>query len=140
MGSHKAAKWCDRGFAAAFLVTKTHIEMPFSYLLDSLRETVRKASRAGQSPRHQTTHRHIDERLAGLRQPLVVFAHPPVLIRPRKRAFHHPPPRQHLEAFSWQELLPIDLYSLFGPLLRPRLQDLFWGGLLRTLDELHTPP
>src|SRR5215213_9982809 len=35
MGSHKAAKWCDRGFAAAFLVTKTHIEMPFSYLLDS---------------------------------------------------------------------------------------------------------
>src|SRR5215212_9409197 len=103
-------------------------------------ETVRKASRAGQSPRHQTTHRHIDERLAGLRQPLVVFAHPPVLIRPRKRAFHHPPPRQHLEAFSWQELLPIDLYSLFGPLLRPRLQDLFWGGLLRTLDELHTPP
>jgi hypothetical protein len=36
MGSHKAAKWCDRGFAAAFLVTKTHIEMPFSYLLDSL--------------------------------------------------------------------------------------------------------
>jgi hypothetical protein len=42
MGSHKAAEWCDRGFAAAFLVTKTHIEMPFSYLLDSHSETVWK--------------------------------------------------------------------------------------------------
>jgi hypothetical protein len=36
MGSHKAAKRCDRGFAAPFLVTKVHIDMPFSYLLDSL--------------------------------------------------------------------------------------------------------
>src|SRR5215218_4997900 len=36
MGSHKAAKRCDRGFADPFLVTKAHIEMPFSYLLDSL--------------------------------------------------------------------------------------------------------
>jgi hypothetical protein len=25
MGSHKAAKRCDRGFAAPFLVTKAHI-------------------------------------------------------------------------------------------------------------------
>ena len=40
MGSHKAAKRCDRGFAAPFLVTKAHIDMPFSYLLDSLSETV----------------------------------------------------------------------------------------------------
>ena len=38
MGSHKAAKRCDRGFAAPFfLVTKAHIEMPFSYLLDTFR-------------------------------------------------------------------------------------------------------
>ena len=36
MGSHKAAKRYDRGFAAPFLVTKAHIDMPFSYLLDSL--------------------------------------------------------------------------------------------------------
>jgi len=36
MGSQKAAKRCDRGFAAPFLVTKAHIDMPFSYLLDSL--------------------------------------------------------------------------------------------------------
>jgi hypothetical protein len=30
------------------------------------RETVRKASRAGQSPRHPATHRHVDERFARL--------------------------------------------------------------------------
>src|SRR5215212_4601870 len=40
MGSHKAAKRCDRGFADPFLVTKAHIEMPFSYLLDSLRGSI----------------------------------------------------------------------------------------------------
>jgi hypothetical protein len=43
MGPYKAAKRCDRGFAAPFLVTKAHIEMPFSYLLDSLsREPVNR--------------------------------------------------------------------------------------------------
>jgi hypothetical protein len=49
-------------------------------LPNRLEETVRKASRAGQSPRHQRAHRHVDERLAALRQPLIVFAHPPVLM------------------------------------------------------------
>src|SRR3712207_1502664 len=34
------------------------------------------------------------------------FAQPPVLVRPRKRAFHHPPFRQHLEALEWHQPLP----------------------------------
>src|SRR5829696_5412122 len=37
---HKAAKRCEGGFVAPFLVTKAHIEMPFGYLLDSLRSRI----------------------------------------------------------------------------------------------------
>jgi hypothetical protein len=42
MSFHRAAKRCDRGFVAPVLVAKAHIEMPFSDLLDSFSETVRK--------------------------------------------------------------------------------------------------
>src|SRR5215218_6741022 len=61
---------------------------PFS---DSLSETVRKASSAIQTPRHQTAHRYVDERFASLRQPLVVFAHPSVVVYPGERPLHYPP-------------------------------------------------
>src|SRR5829696_8221480 len=56
-----------------------------------LRETVRKASSANQTPRHQTAHRYVDERFASLRQPLVVFAHPSVVVYPGERPLHYPP-------------------------------------------------
>src|SRR5829696_417866 len=61
---------------------------PFS---DSLSETVRKASSANQTPRHQTAHRYVDERFASLRQALVVFAHPSVVVYPGERPLHYPP-------------------------------------------------
>src|SRR5829696_9906931 len=54
-------------------------------------ETVRKASSANQTPRHQTAHRYVDERFASLRQPLVVFAHPSVVVYPGERPLHYPP-------------------------------------------------
>ncbi len=57
------------------------------------RETVRKASQASQPPHHQTAHRHVDERLARLGEPLVVLAHTSVLVYPGERPLHHPATR-----------------------------------------------
>ncbi len=37
-------------------------------------------------------------------------------------------------------MLPIHLYAFFGPLLGPRLHDLFGGGLARALEEIHASP
>jgi hypothetical protein len=48
-------------------------------------QTVRKVSRTGQPSHHQAVHRYVDERLARLGEPLVGFAHPPVVVYPRKR-------------------------------------------------------
>ena len=52
-----------------------------------------------QSSYHQGTHSDLDERLAGLRQLLVVLREAPLLAKPRERALHHPAARQHREAF-----------------------------------------
>jgi len=62
------------------------------------------------------------------------------LVEPRKRAFYHPPPQQHLEAFRRHELLPIYRYALVSPLLGPRLQDLFGGSLALALQKIQAPP
>jgi hypothetical protein len=46
-----------------------------------------KVSSAGKAPHHETTHGSIYECLAACAQPFVIFAHPPVVVDPRKRAF-----------------------------------------------------
>jgi hypothetical protein len=52
-------------------------------------------SKAGQPPRHEADHASIYQRFPARTRPLVVFAHPPVLVDPRNSPFHYPPPRQH---------------------------------------------
>src|SRR5215208_6634143 len=99
-----------------------------------------KSSQADQPPQHETTHGSIYQRFPARTKPLVIFAHPPVVVDPRKRAFYHPPPRQHLETWRRHELLPIYRYAFFSPLLGPRLHDLFGGSLARALEEIHAPP
>src|SRR5918994_2699471 len=90
-------------------------------------------------PYHETGNRHIDERFSGGAQPLVVLAHPPVLVQPREGALHHPAPRQYHEASRRHQLLPIDLLSLLGPLLlRPGASYLFRDGLGRETHHLDT--
>src|SRR5829696_6995176 len=98
-----------------------------------------KSSNTGETPRHEANHGSIYERLPARTQPLVIFAHPPLLVDPCQCPLHHPPPRQHHEALGGHELLPIYAYALLSPLPRPPHQHLFRGGLLRTLHELHAP-
>jgi hypothetical protein len=52
-----------------------------------------KVSSAGKAPRHEANHRSVHERFAARTQPLVIFAHPPLLVDPRKRPFHYPSTR-----------------------------------------------
>jgi hypothetical protein len=49
-------------------------------------ETVWKLSATSQPPNHQANHGRVDERFRACAQPLVVFAHPPVLAQPREGA------------------------------------------------------
>ena len=56
-----------------------------------------KSSNAGDSPRHEADHGSIYERFSTRTRPLVVLAHPPVLVDPGDRPLHHPSSRQHLE-------------------------------------------
>jgi hypothetical protein len=105
----------------------------------SLEKLYEKVSTAGQPPRHEANHGSIYERFSARTQPLVIFTHPPVVVDPRKRPLHHPPARQHPEAWRRQQFLPIYRYALFSPFLRPRHQHLFGGGLTWVLDELGAP-
>jgi hypothetical protein len=41
-----------------------------------------KVSNTDEPPRHETNHGSVHERLAARTQPLVIFAHPPVLVDP----------------------------------------------------------
>src|ERR687883_608287 len=59
-----------------------------------------KSSNSGESPRHEADHGSVHHRFAARTKPLVVLAHPPLLVDPRQRTLHHPPTRQHQEAFS----------------------------------------
>src|SRR5215210_6889620 len=99
-----------------------------------------KPSNTSETPRHEADHGSVHQRFAARTQPLVVFAHPPLLVDPRQRTLHHPPTRQHQEAFGGHELPPIRRHALLGPFLRPTHQYLFRGWLLRALDEVHAPP
>jgi hypothetical protein len=59
-----------------------------------------KSSNSGEPPRHETVHGSVHERFPPRTQPLVVFAHPPLLVDPRNSSFYHPPAREHQEAFG----------------------------------------
>src|SRR5215210_8229593 len=52
-----------------------------------------KWSITGEPPRHETNHGSIYERLPARTQPLVVLAHPPLLIDPGDRPLHYPSSR-----------------------------------------------
>src|SRR5215210_7802002 len=57
-----------------------------------------KPSNTGEPPRHEANHGSVHHRFAARTKPLVVLAHPPLLVDPRQRTLHHPPTRQHQEA------------------------------------------
>jgi hypothetical protein len=58
--------------------------------------TVWKLSATSQPPNHQADHGRVDERFRACAQPLVIFAHPPVLVCPRTCPLHHPSAGQSL--------------------------------------------
>jgi hypothetical protein len=70
-------------------------------------------SKAGQSPRYEANHGSIYQRLAARTHPLVIFAHPPVLVDPRNSPFHYPPTRQYQKAFGG--LSNGTIFDLFAP-------------------------
>src|SRR3712207_3669825 len=90
---------------------------------------------------HKAAHRHVDERFSALRQPLVVFAHPPVLSQPREGPLHYPSSRQEGSKTLWLflQLLPIDLNSLFGQLPYPFLHHLLRNRLRWIAHDLSRP-
>src|SRR3954451_892912 len=92
-----------------------------------------KSSNASEPPHHEAAHGSVHQRFPARTQPLVIFAHPPVLIDPGDRPLHHPPPRQHLEAFG-HEPLPVDL---LGPLRSPQLGHLLGDRLLGLAHDLY---
>jgi hypothetical protein len=94
-----------------------------------------KSSNSGETPRHEADHGSVHQRFAARTKPLVVLAHPPLLIDPRQRTLHHPPTRQHQEAFGGHELAPIHRHAL----LSLTHQHPFRGWLSGALDEVHTP-
>src|SRR5215207_5728286 len=111
-----------------------------SYSPECVERLYEKPSNTGEPPRHEANHGSIHERFSARTRPLVVFAHPPVVVDPSYSPLHYPPPRQHQEAFGGQQLLPIYGHALFGPFPGPPHQHLFGGGPFRTLDEIHRPP
>jgi hypothetical protein len=52
---------------------------------------------AAEPPRHQSNHRHIDERLCGVGESLVVFAQASLTIPPAIRTLDYPPPWENLK-------------------------------------------
>src|SRR5215207_5945536 len=61
-----------------------------------------KSSNTGEPPRHEANHGSVHQRFPARTQPLVILAHPPVLIEPGECPLHHPPPRQRHETFGGQ--------------------------------------
>src|ERR671910_2197593 len=103
------------------------------WLKSSLERLYEKSSNTSEPPRHEANHGSVHQRLAARTEPLVILAHPPVLLDPSDRPLHHPPAREYQEAFGRQQLLPIHSHALFGPFPRPPHQHFFGSGLLRTL-------
>jgi hypothetical protein len=82
-------------------------------------ETVRKVLNTDQPPHHESSHRRIDEGLAGVAQPLVILTHPPVVALPRECPLYHPTPWHDLKTLTREQLLPVNLPALLGPFLCP---------------------
>ena len=83
-------------------------------------ETVWKFSDMGQAPHHQADHGCVDERFCASTKPLVVLAHPPVLIQPG--GWFAPPPTCGVEPHNpsrRHQPLPVHLLALLGPLPGP---------------------
>jgi hypothetical protein len=59
------------------------------YSPEGVERLYEKASKAGQSPRHEANHSSIYQRFTARTKPIVVFAHPPVLLDQRKRPLAH---------------------------------------------------
>jgi hypothetical protein len=87
-----------------------------------------KSSNTGDPSRHEAVHRSVHQRFSARTQPLVVLAHPLVLVYSSDPPLHHPPPRQHHKAFRGHQLLPIRLRALLGPLPGLRHHYLFGAG------------
>src|ERR687898_3273715 len=136
-GSQKSVKLGEKRSYFRFAAPETTDHGPTCYLPNSFRETVRKGLNTDQPSHHESTHGRIDERLAGRAQPLIIFAHPPVLREPREGSLHYPAPRQNLKASTREEFLPIDLPTLLGPFLCPDPGYLFRCRLRRTMYDLH---
>ena len=61
-----------------------------------------KSSNSGEPPRHEANHRSVHQRFSARTKPLVVFAHPPLLVDPCQRPLHHPTARKYQIAFGRQ--------------------------------------
>src|SRR5215204_4945453 len=71
-----------------------------------------KSSNTSEPPRHEAYHGSVHQRLPARTEPLIVFAHTPVLVDPCQRPLHDPPSRQHHEALGGQQSLPIYSHAL----------------------------
>jgi hypothetical protein len=129
---------CTKRYSLALARTSEH-RTQIELLRITIPRLYEKASNTGKPPRHEANHGSIYQRLAARTQPLVVLTHPPLLVDPRQRTLHHPPPRQHHEAFGGHKFLPLYGHALFGPFTGPRHHYLFWGGLFRALHQIHAP-
>src|SRR5215210_9301520 len=128
-----------RGTGLRWYCTLRHMNAhPSMYSPKCVERLYGKSSNSGESPRHEADHGSVHHRFAARTKPLVVLAHPPLLVDPRQRTLH-PPTRQHQEAFGGHELAPIHRHALLSPFLRPTHQHLFGGWLSGALDEVHAP-
>jgi hypothetical protein len=77
-----------------------------------------KSSNTGEAPRHKANHGSVHQRFATRTQPLVVFAHPTLLVDPCQCPLH-PSPRQHHEAFVVHKDVTLRLPLTFLPPSKP---------------------
>src|SRR5215216_1276409 len=102
MGSESDHKGSKESQWAASCRRRSTVEKPSAIFQTVSERLYEKPSKAGQPPHHEATHSSIYERFAACTELLVVFAHPPVLVYPRKRPLHYPSTRQHLKALGGQ--------------------------------------
>src|SRR5215210_7773532 len=94
-----------RGTGLRWYCTLRHMNAhPSMYSPKCVERLYGKSSNSGESPRHEADHGSVHHRFAARTKPLVVLAHPPLLVDPRQRTLHHPPTRQHQEAFGGMSL------------------------------------
>src|SRR5918995_2604774 len=98
-------------------VPHDRVARPYELLRIHLLRLYEKSSNTRESPRHEANHGSVHQRLAARTQPLVVFAHTPVLVDPSYRPLHHPPAREHHEALGGMNFSQ----SSFAPSLAPSL-------------------